>query len=66
MEKKKRALLNDFEKSGCVDDLKRVDVIEEQIPLFCEKKLRKNVAIVELEKTICLEVCWRQKSRMWL
>jgi hypothetical protein len=47
------------------DDIKGLDVLEEQRSLSSEEKLRKDVAIVELEKTILLkEVGWRQKSRV--
>jgi hypothetical protein len=55
-------------KRALLDDIKGLDGIEEQRPLSSEEKLRKDVATVELEKTILLEeVSWRQKLRaLWL
>jgi hypothetical protein len=55
-------------KMALLKDIERLDGIEEHRQLFSGEKLRKNAAIIELEKTILLEeVSWRQKSRkLWI
>ena len=57
-----------MKKNTMMADLWELDVVEESRPLLVEKKSKKEITSIELDKLILMkEICWRQKSRaLWL